>query len=49
MSAVYDAPGPVLSRGIQSGRFPLGPFCNQAAQAASVNFSGKGPKREQGG
>ena len=33
----------------QSEQFPLGPFCNQAFQAASVNFSGKGPKREQGG
>ena len=26
-----------------SGRFPLGLFCNQAAQAASPDFSGKGP------
>ena len=28
----------------QSGRFPLCSFCNQAA---SVDFSGKGPKRQQ--
>ena len=39
----------LITRGIPSARFPLGPFCNQAAQAASVDFSGKGPKREQGG
>ena len=34
----------------QSGQFQLGPFCNQAAQAASADFSGKGPKAgSQGG
>ena len=31
-------------RGIPLERFPLGLLCDQATQAASIDFSGKGPK-----